>query len=312
MGDIRQGGVRVSRRSDPEEPRRPRSAALLALIAILALILAAAAVPEGLSLLDESESDRLILPSVPILLRYLLAGVAALMLITLILLRVTVMRSEGKPLKKRPSRWRFLALLLVGVALWATFASYQQGEPTARDGDAISEPSLLPENEDNQNQADETPPEYSESLGAAVGTLFLLALVAMTVALLLLFRKEAAKVRDRNLHAQLVEELDAGVDDLRTIVDPREAVIACYSRMERVVELAGVEHRESDTPFELLSRLLLQKDVSEQAARRLTELFEEAKFSLRPIDETMRVEALEALLEVRSELSEGPVSVGVP
>lgn len=118
-------------------------------------------------------------------------------------------------------------------------------------------------------------------------------------------------MRKKHIHEQLVEELDAGVDDLRNIENPREAVIACYSRMERVVELAGVERRDSDTPFELLTRLLLRGDVSERSALRLTELFEEAKFSLRPIDETMRFDALEALLEVRAEL-QGEVPVGVP
>jgi Domain of unknown function (DUF4129) len=300
----------VSRRIEPGPPG-PRSGALMALVAVCALILAAAAVPEGLSLVDESSGDRTVLPSIPYLLRLVIAGIAALMVVVLILLRVTMMRAQGKKrLKPRPSRWRFLALLLVGVALWATFASYTQGEPTAENGEpnVIASPRIEAEEE---NGKPEDPPEYSESFGVVVGIFFVLALGAITIALLLLFRNEARSVRNRNIRRHLLEELEGGVDDLKTIDDPRAAVIACYSRMERVVELSGIEHRQSDTPFELLSRLLLERNVSETAARRLTELFEEAKFSVRPIDEDMRIEALEALLEVRSELH-GEVPVGVP
>ena len=294
---------------DPGPPR-PRSGALLALVAIFALILAAAAVPEGLSLLDESSNDRTVLPSIPALLRYVIAGVAALMLVVIILLRVTMLRSQSKQkMKARPSRWRFLALLLIAAALWATFSAYRQGEPTAENGEANVVVSASPPADADEGPP-EDPPEYSESFGVVVGIFFVLALGSITLAMLLLFRNEARSVRKKNLERQLIDELEGGMEDLRTIDDPRAAVIVCYSRMERVVELAGIEHKESDTPFELLARLLDQRNVSEAAARRLTELFEEAKFSMRPIDETMRVEALEALIDVRSELhDEVPVAV---
>ena len=72
--------------------------------------------------------------------------------------------------------------------------------------------------------------------------------------------------------------------------------------MEKVVELVGITPAAADTPFELLERVLRERQVSESSARRLTELFEEAKFSVRPIDETMRAEALGAVLQVRDEL----------
>ena len=301
----------MSRRKDPG-PLGPRRGALLALVAIFALILAAAAVPEGLSLVDDSGQERTVLPSIPGLLRLLIAGIAALMLVVLILLRVTMLRAQGKrPMKGRPSRWRFLALLLVGAALWATFASYRQSEPTAENGEVnvLASPSLAQEQDGREPQRD--PPEYSESFGVVVGIFFILALGAITISMLLLFRNEALSIRKTNLRRRLVEEVESGIDDLQTIDDPRSAVIACYSRMERVVVLSGVEHRASDTPFELLSRLLLEREVSADSARRLTELFEEAKFSTRSIDESMRVEALEALIDVRSEL-QGEVPVAVP
>jgi hypothetical protein len=277
--------------------------------AISLLVLAAAAVPEGLSILEGDAPDRVVVPAVPALIRYLLAGVGALMIVTLILLRVTIMRSEGRA-KTRQSRWRWVALILVGLALWATFAAWQQGEVTSQDGRRTALPSANPSVAPEEAR-DEQTTEYSEPFGYAVGGVFLLALTAMTVALLLLFRKDPDELQ-RDSQTDLIVELEAGLEDLHNIDDPRAAVIACYSRMETVVELAGVEHKQSDTPFELLGRLLQQRQVSEASARRLTELFEEAKFSIRPIDEPMRQEALTALTRVREELDRAPATVGTP
>ena len=280
-------------------PRSPLPAAALALALI---VVAAAALPEGLSPSGEGDTGRLVLPSIPTVIRFAIAAMGALMIVTLIVLRVTVLGAEGRPKSKRRSRWRWIALLLVGLVLWATFAAWRQDEITARGEDpgAFATPSpgapATPADEASPR------PEYSESFGAVVGVLLLLAMGALTVALLLLFRREDEEVLGRALETALLEELESGLDDLHRIADPRSAVIACYSRMETVAQLAGVEAAPSDTPFELLVRLLRQVRVSEPSARRLTELFEEAKFSLREIDETMRQEALEALTEVRNEL----------
>ncbi|MDQ4143842.1 MAG: hypothetical protein M3198_08910, partial [Actinomycetota bacterium] len=96
---------------EPEGPRGPgRSPLLLALLAFGFFVLAAAALPEGLSLFDEDASDRAILPSVPRIFQYLIAGVGALMVVTLILLRVTVMRDEVNARSSQRTRWRFVAL----------------------------------------------------------------------------------------------------------------------------------------------------------------------------------------------------------
>ncbi len=275
----------------------------LALVGVGLFLLAAAALPEGVSPFDESGSDRLVLPSIPTALRYLIAGVGALMLLTLILLRVTVLRGEPGPKSSQKSRWRVLGLVLVALALWATFASFRQDQATSDDGTPQTLPSPTASGAAAEDAEQGRPPRYSEPFGIAVGTLVVIALGSMTVALLLLFRQDEDGAGRGTLEAQIIEELDAGLDDLHNIADPREAVIACYSRMETVVHLAGVEDVASDTPFELLARILQRADVSEQSARRLTELFEEAKFSIRPIDEPMRQEALSALGAVREEIS---------
>ena len=92
-----------------------------------------------------------------------------------------------------------------------------------------------------------------------------------------------------------------GIDDLRTIASPREAVIACYSRLQLFADRLGVR-RETDTPHELMERLVAGLKIPGRSVAVLTRLFERAKFSTHAIDEPMRTEALEALTDVRDEL----------
>ena len=281
-----------------------------AVVAVILLVIAAAALPEGLSLTDPDGSGRMVLPAIPTVIRFAMAVLGAILVVLLILLRVTVLKSEKGPKLRRRTPWRWAALLLLGVVLWATFATWRQGEITTTGSDGRVLPTPTPGAAVTPAEAGEPAREYSETFGTAVGGLFLLALVALTVALLFLFRKEEGATSARALEEALIEELESGIDDLHEIADPRAAIIACYSRMETVAQLAGIEAAESDTPFEVLAHLLVHARVSEVSARRLTELFEEAKFSTKAIDETMRREALDALTQVRDELR--PVREEVP
>ena len=296
-------GAREVRRGGGAPGGRRQRGTLLAALALGLIVVAAAAVPEGLSLLEEDATNRMVVPEIPTLMRYLIAGIGALMVIALILLRVAVMGSEGKVKRSRRSRWRWVALILVAAALWATFAAWRQEPVTTQETRPGALPTPVASVSGAGTEPEQGTTEYSEPLGWVVGGLFALALAAMTAALLLLFRKEPEDLRRFDIDDALRDELAAGLDDLLDIDDPRTAVIACYSRMETVVELAGIGAAASDTPFELLARLLRERRVSETSARRLTELFEEAKFSIRPIDEPMRQEALSAVAEVRRELT---------
>jgi hypothetical protein len=74
--------------------------------------------------------------------------------------------------------------------------------------------------------------------------------------------------------------------------------------MERVLAEEGLPRRPSETPVEFLRRALTRLKASRSAAAQLTSLFEHAKFSQHPVDESMRHEALGALADLRSELEE--------
>jgi hypothetical protein len=86
--------------------------------------------------------------------------------------------------------------------------------------------------------------------------------------------------------------------------DPRAAVLAAYSRMEATLTGVGLARRASEAPREYLSRLDAALGGGRAPAARLTELFERARFSLHPVDETLRRDAIGALAALRADLEE--------
>jgi len=104
----------------------------------------------------------------------------------------------------------------------------------------------------------------------------------------------------------VVEALDESLDALRAIPDPRRAIIAAYSSMERSMERAGLPRHRYEAPMEFMARVLrsligLSTDVTQ-----LTQLFEVAKFSRHEIDEEMRSDAVLALSRIRVQLGAAP------
>ena len=92
------------------------------------------------------------------------------------------------------------------------------------------------------------------------------------------------------------------LDDLRAETDPRRAVIGAYARLERALAAYGVPRRPAEAPLEYLGRMLSEADVGPVAVKRLTLLFERARFSQHEVDPEMKDEAIEALETVREDL----------
>ena len=105
------------------------------------------------------------------------------------------------------------------------------------------------------------------------------------------------------LKQRVVTELDALSADLDALPEPREAVIACYVRMERALATAGLPRQANESPMELLSRVRTDLDVPEAAVRRLTALFTEARFSAHAVTDAMRHDARRALTGVTDALA---------
>ena len=104
--------------------------------------------------------------------------------------------------------------------------------------------------------------------------------------------------------------LDESLDDLRRERDLRRAIIAAYARMERALAGAGIPRQPSEAPFEYVERALGDLETSAESVRRLTDLFEWAKFSQHEPGPEMRDEAIDALVAVRDELRR-PVETAV-
>jgi hypothetical protein len=109
--------------------------------------------------------------------------------------------------------------------------------------------------------------------------------------------EERAPVREA-----LAEVLGETLDDLIRERDPRKAVIGAYAKMERTLAARGFPRRESEAPLEYLARILGLVGGSGHSARRLTRLFERARFSPHEIDQRMKDDAIESLIGLRAEL----------
>jgi hypothetical protein len=143
-------------------------------------------------------------------------------------------------------------------------------------------------------------------LPAVAMATFLVGGAGGAVALVLWKRRNgAAWEREAELTAALDEVLADTLDDLRAERDPRRAVIGAYARLERTFAAHDVAREPSETPREYVDRALDRLGVSAFAVRRLTQLYERAKFSPHEIDAAMKDDAIDALAGLREELEPG-------
>jgi len=106
----------------------------------------------------------------------------------------------------------------------------------------------------------------------------------------------------RGIAEEVADTICDAIDDLESEPDSRRAVIAAYARMENVLARNGLRRKPSETPTEYLRRILLGLTTRVEAVRRLTALFEQAKFSDHAIDGGMKQEAIDALRAIRDDL----------
>ena len=115
-------------------------------------------------------------------------------------------------------------------------------------------------------------------------------------------RSRAPLVDEFLLDREFEELVEETLADLYAEADPRRAIIACYARVERLFASYGLPRNPAEAPLEYLDRVLPELRASGSALRRLTALFEWAKFSEHEVDASMRDRAIEALVAVRDEL----------
>jgi hypothetical protein len=142
---------------------------------------------------------------------------------------------------------------------------------------------------------------------AWIPVLVVLCVVAAAVAAFWLSgrrRRSLLPEAERLVAEQLAAAVDESLDDLRSEPDPRRAVIAAYAHLERALAASGLPRRANETAEELVPRILAGLDVDARPVRRLTDLFELAKFSQHDVSPAMKEQAIDALVQIRDELRE--------
>ncbi len=138
--------------------------------------------------------------------------------------------------------------------------------------------------------------------GPVLVVLVLVAIAVLAWYLSYRARRRRLEPMTETLLPALADVLDETLDDLRAETDPRRAVIAAYSRMERALAAFGLPRSPAEAPDEYLQRIFADLEVSRLATSRLTTLFTWAKFSGHDVAPQMKQEAIEALEAVRAEL----------
>ncbi|MGQ4808006.1 hypothetical protein NKDENANG_01373 [Candidatus Entotheonellaceae bacterium PAL068K] len=97
----------------------------------------------------------------------------------------------------------------------------------------------------------------------------------------------------------------AGLRELQQHTDPRQAIIACYARLEHLLEDHGVPAYDHLTPQEYMGTALQHIDVPMDAFGGLVALFEQARYSLQPLDKTAKETAVTHLEAIKTHLEWG-------
>jgi hypothetical protein len=156
----------------------------------------------------------------------------------------------------------------------------------------------------------------SRYLTVTLAVVLLLTLLAVLLVMLWQMVRDRVTVRPTGDRAEVRPEPDAepvrravaaGLEELDLDgVDPRSAVIACWLRLERAAAAAGTPRQPSDTPGDLVARMLTEHDVSHPVLDRLADVYRQARYAPGEVGESMRDEAREALRRLDAELTRKP------
>ena len=228
-------------------------------------------------------------------------GVGIVGLALLLYLNRDAIRSSAEPLRRRQSSRRTVVLVLISVlalALIVRTLGERRGE--------LELPQIQP-----APSGDGTPPGDPAERGyepefAWIPVLVVVVLATAGVAAAWWSSKARRKARGEGKEPTFAEALDdvlaETLDDLRAEADPRRAVIGAYARLERALAAYGLPRKPAEAPLEYLGRMLAGAEVGPVAVKRLTLLFERARFSQHEVVPEMKDQAIEALETVREDL----------
>ncbi|MDI3315441.1 MAG: DUF4129 domain-containing protein [Mycobacterium sp.] len=215
--------------------------------------------------------------------------------------------------RERPS-WRVLLIGLGVILAWlvivmlltrwaAHYGVVEPGPPPPPRTPTPETPGVPP-----------TPPGYQGTGGNPIGHLAASTAVLLLVASAVVGARRHQRIRPPAITADFVDAV-AGSETLARAAaqglveigdlsrEPREAIIACYTAMERALaRVPDAGPRDFDTPTEVLARAVEHHALQAQNAAALVSVFEEARFSAHVMDEGHRETAVRALRQVLAEL----------
>ena len=286
-----------------------RLGAGLVIAAGLLLVLAATVGPLPAPAADPGAKVMIRLPDV---VRAMVLGLLALSAVILLSLQRRRPTGETPPPWAPPRRlppWAaalvsLLPLLLVVLAWYLVWRYWSgpNGQPIEKAFAAIA--GLL----DLLTLADK-PPTSIPSLDLAIATLLVLLTLGIFALMVLVALADRLETwwaeRGRGRRAPAAPETIASIQaDLRAEPDARLAIIRAYGRFERALAGARAPRAVWQTPAEFMRTTLARFPVAGAAVRRLTALFEVARFSAHPLGVEARDVACDCLDEIGTALAE--------
>jgi hypothetical protein len=277
----------------------------LALIGVVAVLLAVVAwAVTGVQTGGASGSARTMSPGMSGTLNAVVAaawGAAVVVLIVMVRRLRRRLEADAEGLEPRPPPkpwWVSMVAWLIVAAVFLipllTLRNGQQREPRPT-------PTAAPGSDPTSGTVED---QRRPSSWVIVG--FVAGAAAAAAALAFAARRPLSIEEDREplpeLLRHVVGVVDDSISDIERDPDPRRAIIRAYARMEAVLARGGIPRRPSETPLEYVDGALRTLAIPAAPARSLTDLFEIARFSDRPIDVSMKRRAIDCLLDIRSVL----------
>ena len=166
-------------------------------------------------------------------------------------------------------------------------------EDPAEDTGAVTQAAAEDTTEDAEETQTTDPAQVWWVLGGIALALLLAVVVVLAIRVIRRRRRAAPpeSAREAPDRALLTDRRAARQARMLREGSPREAIIATWLDLERLVATAGVPRRPSETSSELVVRVLDDREVPAAALTDLAALFREARFSTHELTEALRERA---------------------
>lgn len=230
---------------------------------------------------------------------------------------------DGRAAKKPAPRSRWLPYLVI-AALILVLSQFAPERPAGREGAADEATAATPPEADGDEGAPPLSGRASPTASLALTALAVGALAAFTLALRRRRDDDTDDVDDDDAGADqppaldetIAAAIDAGdlgsaIDAVSDEPDPRRAVLLAYAVLDAHFAGTAAERVRTSTPHEWLQRIRQVHGATApgtvEAARRLTALYERARFGEQQLEPAHRDDAVAALRSLHELPKAGPV-----